>query len=877
MRALVIALVCLTFAIGAEAGDNPNVNIFLEFQNGENYINPAPFTTITVTIYLENFGPGGGTTGVELMLVRSFGGLMTSHSPLPSGWIEFEDPESGWMVTGACAMPDGNGRVAVAEVTYFYDGTPGTIEIVDYPARTRGVVDCAFNADQWCVRLSPSGHGGVGVLPPPGDCAGDPHPHRWDVPSEMATIQAAIDTAWVFSDTVLVAPGTYATSTNGEVFPIVMRSGVKLMSESGAPSTIIDAEQQDRVIEGSSLDPTTLIEGFTVTGGQLENGGEGAGLHLSGSPEIRACVISDNEIAADQESCRGGGMYFSGAARIVDCTFSANILPSGFDPQQTGSALFSYWSGRATVTGCDFSGNLGGADVVAFWGANGAVIADCSIHDNTCGWEALAVETGTDPFQTSVTNCIVHHNSGSKGMRIYSVGAGSFLVSDCTFSHNEGGIFCEEADSLTIKNTVVSFSEVHRGVTCDMGSPTLVCTNVYGNAGGDWVGCIADQYGQAGNISEDPLFCNPDNDDFALCADSWCAAENNPGCGQIGAFGVGCGDCGSFHVPPSLIGVEDVGNDQGRNVRLRWLRSTYDTPGAPYQVTSYEVHRRQDGQRDGGAKGPGAESTADGVAGRTRIDGWDYVATIPVHGDSVYQYVAPTLCDSTAEGGICWSVFLIRGTTADPYTYFDSPPDSGYSVDNLAPAPPAGLLASGDHSLVTLTWDPSEEEDFDYYAVYRDIVEDFEPGDPIGLTSDPTFDDTDPPGASDWWYKVTAFDFSGNESDPSEEAGIVTTGVSDALPSRFWLGPAVPTPFPARTEIQYWVPAGQEACRVTLTVYDARGRVVRHLIEGDMPPGAHAVSWDAKDDGGAPVASGVYFYSMEAGDYANRRKMVLIR
>ncbi|MCK4512594.1 hypothetical protein KAW64_12695, partial [bacterium] len=199
------------------------------------------------------------------------------------------------------------------------------------------------------------------------------------------------------------------------------------------------------------------------------------------------------------------------------------------------------------------------------------------------------------------------------------------------------------------------------------------------------------------------------------------------------------------------------------------------------------------------------------------------------------------------------------------------------SVDNLAPAPPAGLLADGDELLVTLTWDVSEEEDFDYYAVYRDVVEDFEPGEAIGLTSDPTYEDTDPPAALEWWYKVAAFDFGGNESDPSLPAGATSTGVTDLVPTVFWLGPAVPNPFNPVTDIQYWVPSGQKSCHVALIIHDSTGRVVRHLVGGEIPPGVHVAPWDGRDDGGSLVASGVYFYSMEAGDYANRRRMVLLK
>ena len=64
-----------------------------------------------------------------------------------------------------------------------------------------------------------------------------------------------------------------------------------------------------------------------------------------------------------------------------------------------------------------------------------------------------------------------------------------------------------------------------------------------GNAGGDWVGTIADQYGIEGNICEDPLFCDPENGDFTLDAASPCApfSEPNPECDLIGVWPIGCG------------------------------------------------------------------------------------------------------------------------------------------------------------------------------------------------------------------------------------------------------------------------------------------------------------------------------------------------
>ena len=69
------------------------------------------------------------------------------------------------------------------------------------------------------------------------------------------------------------------------------------------------------------------------------------------------------------------------------------------------------------------------------------------------------------------------------------------------------------------------------------------CSDVYDNAGGDWVGvdCIEDQQGIQDNICEDPLFCGAAVGDFTLDAESPCAPYYNPDCLLIGAWPVGCG------------------------------------------------------------------------------------------------------------------------------------------------------------------------------------------------------------------------------------------------------------------------------------------------------------------------------------------------
>ena len=78
-----------------------------------------------------------------------------------------------------------------------------------------------------------------------------------------------------------------------------------------------------------------------------------------------------------------------------------------------------------------------------------------------------------------------------------------------------------------------------------------------------------------------------------------------------------------------------------------------------------------------------------------------------------------------------------------------------------------------------------------------------------------------------------------------------------------------PNPFNATTTIQYNLP---EASNVTIDIYDITGRKVAGLFNGIQPAGSHQVIWDANDK-----STGVYFYKIQAGDYVETKKMVLLK
>jgi hypothetical protein len=113
------------------------------------------------------------------------------------------------------------------------------------------------------------------------------------------------------------------------------------------------------------------------------------------------------------------------------------------------------------------------------------------------------------------------------------------------------------------------------------------------------------------------------------------------------------------------------------------------------------------------------------------------------------------------------------------------------------------------------------------------------------------------------------------------------TGVSarnGEVPAVFNLSQNYPNPFLSgaksrfagnpTTTIRYSLP---KPAHTIVKVYDLLGTRVRTLVNSLQNAGEHSVTWDGRDDQAKTVASGVYFYRLEAGDFGAQKKMVLLR
>jgi hypothetical protein len=127
-------------------------------------------------------------------------------------------------------------------------------------------------------------------------------------------------------------------------------------------------------------------------------------------------------------------------------------------------------------------------------------------------------------------------------------------------------------------------------------------------------------------------------------------------------------------------------------------------------------------------------------------------------------------------------------------------------------------------------------------------------------------------------YRVYAY--QGDEIvgyDTSDEVFTISAtgaGIEDVKPTVFMLRPNVPNPFVGTTMLRFDLPRD---VHVTLNIYDVQGRLVKDLINQGLPAGRYNIGWDGRDANGDKVASGVYYYRIDAGRWNDTQTMVVVR
>ena len=100
---------------------------------------------------------------------------------------------------------------------------------------------------------------------------------------------------------------------------------------------------------------------------------------------------------------------------------------------------------------------------------------------------------------------------------------------------------------------------------------------------------------------------------------------------------------------------------------------------------------------------------------------------------------------------------------------------------------------------------------------------------------------------------------------------MIVTGVDPRtqIPTEYSLSQNYPNPFNPTTNLRFGLPT---AIRVQLSVFNALGQEIARLVDGELDAGYHEIAFDA-----GRFSSGVYFYRLQAGEYVQVRKLILVR
>ena len=291
--------------------------------------------------------------------------------------------------------------------------------------------------------------------------------------------------------------------------------------------------------------------------------------------------------------------------------------------------------------------------------------------------------------------------------------------------------------------------------------------------------------------------------------------------------------------------IADVPNDQGGRVYVGFSPSYFDNGEDTGQ--SYSIFRRD-----------------------LFSDSYDWVAlsSVDAIGEDRYVFEALTAVDSTSDSDGMTEFKIVSSMSGG---IFHSEFMMGYSVDNIHPGVPEGVMAMVSGNTVDLSWNESSDDDFQYYIIEKSVYDAIE----IIETADAYYIDENYIPSEVHSYRVAAVDYAGNQSEFSELVEVAVLSVDVQItPVDFVLHQNYPNPFNPTTQIKYDLPSDSY---VNISIYDVMGRKIKSLFNNNQTSGYYSLRWDATNDIGEGVSAGMYIYTIQAGEYRSTKKMVLLK
>lgn len=403
-----------------------------------------------------------------------------------------------------------------------------------------------------------------------------------DGSGDYPTIQSAVD-AVQEGDVIELGDGTFTGEGNRDID--LHGKDLTVRSASGQPAAcVIDCaasgvDLHRAFFMHSGESSATLIADVTITEG-YETWGGALAIYYSAAPVISGCIFRGNtatlggavylrgtgdarfencifeENSAEGNQPAGAGVCCdNGTHTFVSCTFQGNIA-AGF--AAAGGGVQCRGNTSATFEDCLFVGNfcLDGGSICAGGGGFYAVdsaptVLRCTFTDNHTDQDGGALtfldEAHERVGQATVGYCTITGNGARYGASVSCCGEAAVLIEQCTLVGNAGaegagGVSCGCYSSAEIVRSIIASSTSGEAVGCaETASALLTACLLYDNAGGDWVGRIADQLGVEGNVCLDPCFCA---NSYWIAEASPCHPDNNGPGVYIGAYESGCLECG---------------------------------------------------------------------------------------------------------------------------------------------------------------------------------------------------------------------------------------------------------------------------------------------------------------------------------------------
>ncbi len=247
------------------------------------------------------------------------------------------------------------------------------------------------------------------------------------------------------------------------------------------------------------------------------------------------------------------------------------------------------------------------------------------------------------------------------------------------------------------------------------------------------------------------------------------------------------------------------------------------------------------------------------------------------------------ISNPSATAGLQWRLILPNKTIVNnfqntsPWTQSDISANGTYTnpVDTSLPVELFSFTASAGTSVITIRWTTQSEINNLGFNVYRSetaegpyqkINTDIIKG--SGNSTEQhsyVFVDDRLVGSEKYYYKLEDIDLSGK----SRFHGPIEANFEPVtLPEHFGLSQNFPNPFNPMTSITLQLPRQE---KVELLIFNRVGQVIRRLVDKEMQAGSPQIVWDARNDSGEQVASGIYLCQMVAGEYKGAIKMLLLK